>query len=93
VEPEVPITDSTDIRSSSRATKNKAPVRLHYSPKGSKEKKREKHRKKSSEIKHLNGDIITYGSFWFLLKNYENLLISKNMHEKDKINLFDQSSR
>ena len=34
-----------------------------------------------------------YGSFSFLLKNYENLLISKNMHKRDKINLFDQSSR
>jgi hypothetical protein len=27
------------------------------------------------------------------LKNNENLLISKNMHKRDKINLFDQSSR
>ena len=35
----------------------------------------------------------TYGSFSFLLKKYENLLISKNMHKRDKINLFDQSSR
>jgi hypothetical protein len=34
-----------------------------------------------------------YGSFSFLLKNYENLLISKNMHKRDKINLFDQSTR
>jgi hypothetical protein len=38
-----------------------------------------KHRKAK---RHKKGP---YGSFSFLLKNYENLLISKNMHKRDKL--------
>lgn len=56
-EPVIP--DPTGIRRSSRVTKNQPPERLNYSPtSNSKAKKREKQRKKSSEIKHLNGESV-----------------------------------
>ncbi len=29
--------------------------------------------------------LLSYGSFSFFLKNYENLFISKNMHKRDKL--------
>jgi hypothetical protein len=63
--------------------------------KGKLSKKNEKLRKKTNSFEKKRNapkKNESYGSFSFLLKNYENLLISKKLHKRDKINLFDQSS-